>query len=131
MNIQQASPNHHSGMVALNRPSSDGSGAHAHAASAANANNEAAPDHMMDKGKEKVGEKKKEPIFIGGVELVDIDDCKVPDKRLECDNDDMDDNGFSNAKGMDVGERYCIVFAICGAQFGHNNGTCASSGSSP
>jgi hypothetical protein len=26
--------------------------------------------------------KKKEPVFLGGVELVDLDDCDVPDKRL-------------------------------------------------
>jgi hypothetical protein len=26
--------------------------------------------------------KKKEPVFLGGVELVDLDDCDVPDRRL-------------------------------------------------
>jgi hypothetical protein len=112
IDIQQASPLHQSVVVVLDRPSSDGSGVHAHAASAANADSEAAPDHVIDKGKEKVEEKKKELVFIGGVELVDLDDCEVPDKRLECDSDDKNDNDISNAEGMDVsnGVVSCLQF---------------------
>jgi hypothetical protein len=34
------------------------------------------------KGKEKVEEKKKEPIFFMDVELVDLDDYNVPNKKL-------------------------------------------------
>jgi hypothetical protein len=43
---------------------------------------EPARDRSTDKGKEKVDEKMKEPVFIGGIELVDLDDCNVTDKKL-------------------------------------------------
>jgi hypothetical protein len=43
---------------------------------------EPAGEHVTDKGKEKVDEKMKEPVFIGGVELIDLNDCDVTDRRL-------------------------------------------------
>jgi hypothetical protein len=32
------------------------------------------------------GSKKKEPMFLGGVKLVNLDDCDIPDRRLQCDS---------------------------------------------
>jgi hypothetical protein len=46
--------------------------------------------------------KKKEAMFLGGVELVDLDDCDVPDRRLQCDNEDTDDDEAPNREDMDV-----------------------------
>jgi hypothetical protein len=48
------------------------------------------------------GGKKKEPVFLEGVELVDLDDCDVPDRRLQCDNEDIDDKEAPNREEMDV-----------------------------
>jgi hypothetical protein len=56
------------------------------------------------KGKEKVEEKKKEPVFFMGVELVDLDDCDVPDRKLQCDSDDTDDDDAPKLEGIDVGD---------------------------
>jgi hypothetical protein len=56
------------------------------------------------KGKEKVEEKKKEPVFFMGVELVDLDDCDVPDRKLQCNSDDMDDDDAPKPEGMDVSD---------------------------
>jgi hypothetical protein len=39
-------------------------------------------DVVDGKGKEKVEEKKKEPVFFMGVELVNLDDYDVPDRKL-------------------------------------------------
>ena len=61
-------------------------------------------DVIDKKGKEKVEEKKKEPIFFKGVELVDLDDCDVLDIRLQCNSDDTDDNDAPNLEDMDVGD---------------------------
>jgi hypothetical protein len=61
-------------------------------------------DIIKEKGKEKVEEKKKETVFFKGVELVDLDDCNVPDMRLQCDNDDTDDDDAPNPEDMDVGD---------------------------
>jgi hypothetical protein len=41
-------------------------------------------------------------VFIHGVELVDLDDCDVPDGRLQCDNEDTDDEEAPNREEMDV-----------------------------
>jgi hypothetical protein len=60
-------------------------------------------DFVDEKGKEKVEEKKKEPVFFKGVELVDLDDCDVPNMKLQCDSDDTDDDDAPNLEGMDVG----------------------------
>jgi hypothetical protein len=46
--------------------------------------------------------KKKEPLFMGGVELVDLDNCDVPDMRLQCDSEDTDDDEAPNREDMDV-----------------------------
>ena len=48
--------------------------------------------------------KKKEPIFFKDIELVDLDDCDVPDMRLQCDSNDTDDNNAPNQEDMDVGD---------------------------
>ena len=45
----------------------------------------------------------KELVFIGGVELVDLDDCDVTDKKLQYDNTNSDDNNSPNMD--DVGVR--------------------------
>ena len=55
------------------------------------------------KGKEKVEEKGKEPVFFMGVPLVDLDDLDVSDNRLHCDNSSSNDNGAISLEGMDVG----------------------------
>jgi hypothetical protein len=46
--------------------------------------------------------KKKEPVFIHGVELVDLDDCDVPNRRLQCDSKDTDEEEAPNWEEMDV-----------------------------
>jgi hypothetical protein len=46
--------------------------------------------------------KKKELVFLGGVELVDLDDCDILDRRLQCDSKDTDDEEASNREEMDV-----------------------------
>ena len=46
------------------------------------ANREHVGERILDKGKEKVDEKMKEPLFIGGVSLVNLDDCDVTDNKL-------------------------------------------------
>jgi hypothetical protein len=50
----------------------------------------------------KVEQKKKGLMFIGDVELVNLDDYKVLDKRLQCDNNNTDDKDIMNPEGMDV-----------------------------
>jgi hypothetical protein len=60
-------------------------------------------DVVDRKGKEKV-EEKKEPVFIKGVELVDLDNCDVPNMKLHCDSDDTDDDDALKPEGMDVGD---------------------------
>lgn len=39
----------------------------------------------------KGSKKKKEPVFIHGVELINLHDCDVSDKRLQCDSEDTDE----------------------------------------
>jgi hypothetical protein len=46
--------------------------------------------------------KKKEPVFLEGVELVDLDDCDIPDRRLQCDSEDTDNEEAPNREEMDV-----------------------------
>jgi hypothetical protein len=46
--------------------------------------------------------KKKEPLFVGGVELVDLDNCDVPDMRLQYESEDTDDDEAPNREDMDV-----------------------------
>ena len=66
--------------------------------------NDARVDVVDEKDKEKVEEKKKDPVFFKGVEFVDLDDCDVPDMRLQCDNKDTDDDNTQNLDDMDVGD---------------------------
>ena len=61
-------------------------------------------DVVDKKGKEKVEEKKKDPIFFEGVELVDLDDYGIPDIRLQCDSKDTDDNNAPNLEHMDIND---------------------------
>jgi hypothetical protein len=46
--------------------------------------------------------KKNEAMFLGGVELVDLDDCDVPDRRLQCDSKYTDDDEAPNREDIDV-----------------------------
>jgi hypothetical protein len=78
---QQAAPNVEAHVLASERESSQGTAERALAASNPDANSKAVPERVMNKGKEKM-EEKKEPMFIGGVELVFLDDCDVPDRKL-------------------------------------------------
>jgi hypothetical protein len=99
---QQATPNAEAHVLASERESSQGIAERAIAASNPDANSEAVPERITDKWKEKMEEKKKEPVFIGGVELVDLDDCDVPDRKLQCDSTDSDNNEGPNADGIGV-----------------------------
>ena len=56
------------------------------------------------KGKEKVEDKGKEPVFFMDVPLDNLDDLKVSDNRLHCDNSSSDDDDAINMEGMDVGD---------------------------
>ena len=56
------------------------------------------------KGKEKVEDKGKEPVFFMGVSFVDLDDLDVSDNRLHCDNNSSDDDDTINLEDMDVGD---------------------------
>ena len=55
-------------------------------------------------------EKKKELAFIEGVELVNLDDCNIPEKKWHYDNNDLDDNKGPNADGFGVhdGAELCL-----------------------
>jgi hypothetical protein len=66
------------------------------------AGREPAVERVTDKGKGKVDAKMKEPVFIGGIELVDLDDCDVTDRKLQCDSTDSDDDEGPNADGVGV-----------------------------
>jgi major membrane immunogen (membrane-anchored lipoprotein) len=46
--------------------------------------------------------KKKELVFLEGVKLVDLNDYDVPDKRLQCDSEDTDEEEAPNREEMDV-----------------------------
>jgi hypothetical protein len=41
-------------------------------------------------------------VFIHGVELVDLDDCDISDRRLQYDSKDTDNNEAPNREEMDV-----------------------------
>jgi hypothetical protein len=74
-------------------------------------------DHK-GKGEEKVEQKRKELIFIGGVELVDLDDYEVPDIRLHYDSNYTDDNDVLNPTGMDVGDNAALCSQIIDPNLG-------------
>jgi hypothetical protein len=99
---QQAAPNAKGHVLALERESSQVIAERAVAASNPDADSEAVPERVTDKGKQKVEEKTKEPVFIEGVELADLDDCDVPDRKLQCDNTNSDDDEGPNAGGIGV-----------------------------
>jgi hypothetical protein len=106
---QQAAPNAEAHVHVPERESSQGIAKRAVATLNPAANSGAVAEYVTDKGKEKMEEKKKEPVFIGGVELVDLDDCDVFDKKLQCDNIDSDDDEGPNADDIGVrdGPRSC------------------------
>ena len=56
----------------------------------------------MGDGTSKGSKKNKEPVFLGGVPFVDLDDYNVMDKRLLSDSEDADDKEAHNRKDMDV-----------------------------
>jgi hypothetical protein len=51
---------------------------------------------------QRVARRRRSQRSWGGVELVDLDDCDVPDKRLQCDSEDTDDEEVPNQEEMDV-----------------------------
>jgi hypothetical protein len=75
LDVQQAVRNAEAHVLAHERESSYDSAERGVAASNPIASTEPTAEHVTDKGKEKVDEKMKEPVFIGGVELVDLDNC--------------------------------------------------------
>jgi hypothetical protein len=93
-----------SGEVVPDKPPSPSSGAQPPLEAGAIHDDDARVDVIDEKGKEKVEEKKKEVVFFKGVELVDLDDCDVPDLKLQCDSDDTDDDDSPNPEDMDVGD---------------------------
>jgi hypothetical protein len=99
-----AAPHPLSGEVVPDKPPSPSSGAQPPSEAGAIQDDDARVDVVDEKGKEKVEEKKKEAVFFKGVELVDMDDCDVPDLRLQCDSDDTDDDDSPNPEDMDVGD---------------------------
>jgi hypothetical protein len=99
---RQAARNAEAYILAPERESSHDSAERAVAASNPVASREPTGKRVMDKEKEKVDEKMKEPVFIGGVELVDLDDCDVTDRKLQCDSTNSDDDESPNADGVGV-----------------------------
>jgi hypothetical protein len=99
---QQALSNAEAHVFAHERESSHDSAECGIAASYPISSTEPAAKRVTDKGKEKVNEKMKEPVFIRGVELVDLDDCDVTYRKLQCDNTDLDDDESPNADGVGV-----------------------------
>jgi hypothetical protein len=89
--------------VMLDRPLSPSAGAQSVSYAGAIQDDDAGVDIIDGKGKEKVEEKKKEPVFFMGVELVDLDDCDVLDGKLQCDSDNTDDDDTPKSEGMDIG----------------------------
>jgi hypothetical protein len=106
---QQASPNIEAHILAPQRESSQDLAERAVAASNLVPSREPAAERITDKGKEKVDEKMKEPMFIGGVELVNLDNFDVTDKKLQCDSTDSDYDDGPNSDGVGVhnGPRSC------------------------
>ena len=48
-------------------------------------------------------EKKKELVFFMDVELIDLDDCDILDKKLQYNNNGTDDDA-PKPEGMDIGD---------------------------
>ena len=89
--------------VVPDKPPSSSANAQPPSNAKATQDNDARVDVVDKKGKEKVEWKKKEPVFFKGVELVDLDDCNVPDMRLQCDSEDTDDDDALNVEDIDIG----------------------------
>ena len=56
-------------------------------------NNSVSGKHDVEKQGDDTSEgskKKKEPVFIHGIELVNLHDCDISNKRLQCDSEDID-----------------------------------------
>jgi hypothetical protein len=99
-----AAPQPLSGEVVPDKPPSPSSGAQPPSEAGAIQDDDARVDVVDEKGKEKVEEKKKEAVFFKGVELVDLDDCDVPNMKLQCNSDDTDDDDSPNPEDMDIGD---------------------------
>jgi hypothetical protein len=99
---QQAARNAEAHVLAPERESSHDLAERAVAASNPIVSREPAGERVTDKGKEKVDEKLKEPVFIEGVELVDLDNCDVTDRKLQCDSTNSDDDKSPNADDVGV-----------------------------
>jgi hypothetical protein len=99
-----AAPQPLSAEVVPDNPPSPRSGAQPPSEAGAIQDDDARVDVVHKKGKEKVEEEKKEPVFFKGVELVDLDDYDIPDMRLQCDSNDTDDDDSPSPEGMDVGD---------------------------
>ena len=74
------------------------------------ASREHARKRVMNKRKEKVDEKMKEPMFIGDIPLVNLDDYDVTQNKLLCNSSDSDDDDSPNVDGVGVcdGPRLCL-----------------------
>jgi hypothetical protein len=83
VNVQPVVSDRRSDVEAPERPSQS-TGAQEAASTTAIHNIDARVDHEGKK-KKKVEEKKKEPVFIRGVELINLDDCDVLNMRLHYD----------------------------------------------
>jgi hypothetical protein len=99
-----AAPQPLSGELVPDKPPSSSSGAQPPSEVGTIQDDDARVDVVDEKGNEKVEEKKKEPVFFKGMELVDLDDCDVPDLKLQCDSDDTDDDDSPNPEDLDVGD---------------------------
>jgi hypothetical protein len=62
-------------------------------------------DHVEGKREDKV-----EQVFIGGVELVNLDDCDEPGLRLHYNSNGTDDNDIPNLEGVDVGDGPALCY---------------------
>jgi hypothetical protein len=108
LDVLSAAPHRWYDVGVLERPPSESVSAEAVATTGAINDSVARVDHIEEEGEEKVEYKKKEPMFIKGVEFVNLDDCKVPDMRLYCDSDDTNDINISNPGGMDTGDNIAL-----------------------
>ena len=91
-----------SGEVVRDKPPSLSAGAQPLLDARAIQDDDAGMDIVDEKAKEKVEEKKKEPVFFMGLELVDLDDCDDFDMKLQYERNDMDDDDAPKPEGMDV-----------------------------
>jgi hypothetical protein len=100
----EVSPHRRFAAMRPDRPPSLSAGVQATSDAGSIQDDDVGVDVVDGKGKEKMEEKKKEPIFIKDVKLIDLDDCNIPDMKLHCDSDDTDDDNAPKPEGMDVGD---------------------------